>query len=122
MAIFAFVSLYYTLDINGCQRHSVYVGEIHLAQYDTTLPGHTEINKVDFIGFLVSALVFEVEITKSVFIPLLVYESITHLDKMNKILAEGGSDKKWTAEEYVRDQFEKAMKETMLRAEDKVVK
>ena len=77
---------------------------------------------MDFIGFLVSALVFEVEITKSVFIPLLVYESITHLDKMNKILAEGGSDKKWTAEEYVRDQFEKAMKETMLRAEDKVVK
>ena len=46
----------------------------------------------------------------------------THLDKMNKILAEGGSDKKWTTEEYVRDQFEKAMKETMLRAEDKVVK
>lgn len=44
------------------------------------------------------------------------------LDKMNKILAEGGSDKKWTAEDYVRDQFEKAMKETMLRAEDKVVK
>ena len=44
------------------------------------------------------------------------------LDKMNKILAEGGSDKKWTAEEYVKDQFEKAMKETMLRAEDKVVK
>lgn len=122
LAIFAFVSLYYTLDINGCQRHSVYVGEIHLAQYDTTLPGHTEINKVDFIGFLVSALVFEVEITKSVFIPLLVYESITHLDKMNKILAEGGSDKKWTAEEYVKDQFDKAMKETMLRAEDKVVK
>lgn len=44
------------------------------------------------------------------------------LDKMNKILSEGGSDKKWTAEDYVRDQFEKAMKETMLRAEDKVVK
>lgn len=44
------------------------------------------------------------------------------LDKMNKILAEGGTDKKWTAEDYVRDQFEKAMKETMLRAEDKVVK
>ena len=44
------------------------------------------------------------------------------LDKMNKILAEGGSDKKWTAEDYVRDQFEKAMQETMLRAEDKVVK
>ena len=36
----------------------------------------------------------------------------THLDKMNKILAEGGSDKKWTAEEYVKDQFDKAMKET----------
>ena len=44
------------------------------------------------------------------------------LDKMNKILAESGSDKKWTAETYVKDQFEKAMKETMLRAEDKVVK
>lgn len=44
------------------------------------------------------------------------------LDKMNKILAEGGSDKKWTAEDYVQDQFDKAMKETMLRAEDKVVK
>lgn len=46
----------------------------------------------------------------------------TELDKMNKILAEGGSDKKWTGVDYVRDQFEKAMKETMLRAEDKVVK
>ena len=44
------------------------------------------------------------------------------LDKINKILVDGGSDKKWTAESYVRDQFEKAMKETMLRAEDKVVK
>ena len=44
------------------------------------------------------------------------------MDKMNKILAEGGSDKKWTAEDYVRDQFEKAMKETKLRAEDQVVK
>jgi len=41
---------------------------------------------------------------------------------MNKILVEGGLDKKWTAESYVRDQFDKAMKETMLRAEDKVVK
>lgn len=41
---------------------------------------------------------------------------------MNKILADGGSDKKWTAEDYVREQFDKAMKETMLRAEDKVVK
>ena len=44
------------------------------------------------------------------------------LDKMNKILTEGGLDKKWTAESYVRDQVEKAMKETMLRAEDKVEK
>ena len=44
------------------------------------------------------------------------------LDKMNKILAEGGSKTKWTAETYVKDQFDKAMKETMLRAEDKVVK
>lgn len=46
----------------------------------------------------------------------------SQLDKMNKILAEGGSDKKWTAETYVKEQFEKAMKETMLRSEDKVVK
>lgn len=44
------------------------------------------------------------------------------LDKMNKILADSKVDKKWTAEDYVKDQFEKAMKETMLRAEDKVVK
>lgn len=44
------------------------------------------------------------------------------LDKMNKILAEGGSDKKWTAETYVKEQFDKAMKETMLRAGDQVVK
>ena len=44
------------------------------------------------------------------------------LDRMNKILAEGGSDKKWTAEDYVKEQFNKAIKETMLRAEDKVVK
>ena len=44
------------------------------------------------------------------------------LDKKNRDLAEAGSDKKWTAEEWVRTQFEKAMKETMLRAEDKVVK
>ena len=44
------------------------------------------------------------------------------LDKMNKILADGGSDKKWNAQDYVREQFEKAMKETMLRQEDKVVK
>ena len=27
------------------------------------------------------------------------------LDRMNKILAESGSDKKWTAEEYVKTQF-----------------
>ncbi len=44
------------------------------------------------------------------------------LDKMNKILADGGAEKKWTAETYVREQFEKAMKETLLRPEDKVVK
>ncbi len=44
------------------------------------------------------------------------------LDRMNKILADGGSDKRWTADEYVKDQFEKAIKETMLRTDDKVVK
>ncbi|MFR9193646.1 MAG: hypothetical protein ACLVLG_11065 [Anaerovoracaceae bacterium] len=46
----------------------------------------------------------------------------SQLDKMNKILEDGGSDKKWTAEEYVKDQFEKAMQNVMLRPEDKVVK
>ena len=46
----------------------------------------------------------------------------SNLDKMNKILADGGVDKKWTPEAYVQDQFDKAMKETMLRPEDKVVK
>lgn len=46
----------------------------------------------------------------------------SQLDRINKILADGGSDKKWTAEDYVRDQFEKAMKETMLRPEDKVIR
>lgn len=44
------------------------------------------------------------------------------LDKMNKILADGGSKKRWNADEYVRDQFEKAVNETMLRTDDKVVK
>ena len=39
-----------------------------------------------------------------------------------RIIADSGSDKKWTAQTYVQDQFDKAMKETMLRAEDKVVK
>ena len=46
----------------------------------------------------------------------------SQLDRINKILADGGSDKKWMAEDYVRDQFEKAMKETMLRPEDKVIR
>ena len=46
----------------------------------------------------------------------------SQLDKMNKILEDGGSDKKWTAEDYVRDKFEKAMQNVMLRPEDKVVK
>ena len=44
------------------------------------------------------------------------------LDKMNKILADSGSKKRWNADEYVRDQFEKAINETMLRTDDKVVK
>ncbi len=41
---------------------------------------------------------------------------------MNKILAEGGAKKKWTAEEYVKDRFNKAMKNTMLRPGDEAVK
>lgn len=44
------------------------------------------------------------------------------LDKINKILADGGSDKKYTAESYVREQFDKVIGNTMLRPEDKVVK
>ena len=44
------------------------------------------------------------------------------IDRMNKILAEAGSDKVWDAPTYVREQFEKAMKNQMLRPEDKVVK
>lgn len=39
---------------------------------------------------------------------------------MNKILEEGGSTKKWTPEEYVKEQFEKAIKEDILRPDDKV--
>ena len=46
----------------------------------------------------------------------------SELDKMNKILADGGVSEKLTAETYVRKEFEKAMNETMLRAEDKVIK
>lgn len=45
----------------------------------------------------------------------------TELDKKNKDLEEAGSDKKWAPEEWVRSQFEKAMKENMLRPGDKVV-
>lgn len=46
----------------------------------------------------------------------------TQLDKINKILEDGGSDKKYNAESYVKEQFEKVIKNTMLRPEDKVVK
>lgn len=42
------------------------------------------------------------------------------LDKMNKILKNGGSEKKWTAEEYVKEEFEKAIANTIIRPEDKV--
>ena len=41
----------------------------------------------------------------------------TELGKMNKILEEGGSTKKWTPEE---EQFEKAIKEDILRPDDMV--
>ena len=44
------------------------------------------------------------------------------LDKMNKTFTDASIDKKWSAEEYVKDQFAKMIKETMLRAEDKVIK
>ena len=46
----------------------------------------------------------------------------TQLDKINKILEDGGSGKKYTAESYVREQFDKVIQNTMLRPEDKVVK
>ena len=45
----------------------------------------------------------------------------TELDKKNKDLEEAGSDKTSRPVEWVRSQFEKAMKETMLRPGDKVV-
>ena len=44
----------------------------------------------------------------------------TELGKMNKILEEGGSTKKWTPEEYVQDQCDKAIKKDILRLDDKV--
>ena len=44
----------------------------------------------------------------------------TELSKMNKIIEEGGSTKKWTPEQYVKEQFEKAIKEDILRPDDKV--
>ena len=46
----------------------------------------------------------------------------SNLDKRNKDLEEAGSDKRRTPEEWIRNQFEKAMKETILRPDDKVVK
>lgn len=46
----------------------------------------------------------------------------SNLDKMNKILADSGVNKKWTPEDYVKDQFNKAIDQTMLRPEDKVVR
>ena len=46
----------------------------------------------------------------------------TELDKINKILGESGSDKKWEPNEYVRDQFERAIKASILRPDDKVVR
>ena len=46
----------------------------------------------------------------------------TQLDKINKILEDSGSNKKYNAEAYVREQFEKVIGNTMLRPEDKVVK
>lgn len=77
--LFAFVAFYYVQDINGCQRHSVTTGEIHIAQSDIALPGQTYINKISFVDFIVSSLVFEIEITQSLFIPLMLYESILML-------------------------------------------
>lgn len=44
----------------------------------------------------------------------------TELGKMNKILEEAGSEKQWTPEEYVKEQFGKAIKESILRPDDKV--
>lgn len=44
----------------------------------------------------------------------------TELGKMNDILKEGGSTKQWTPAEYVKEQFEKAIKKDILRPDDKV--
>lgn len=40
------------------------------------------------------------------------------LDKINAILKDGDSDKQWTAEEYIKSKFDKAINNTILRAED----
>ncbi len=44
----------------------------------------------------------------------------TQLARINRILADGGSDKKWTAEEYVKDQFERAIQKPLLRPGDPI--
>ena len=44
----------------------------------------------------------------------------TELGKMNDILKEGGATKQWTPAEYVKEQFEKAIKKDILRPDDKV--
>ena len=44
----------------------------------------------------------------------------TELSKMNDILKEGGSTQQWTPAEYVKEQFEKAIKKDILRPDDKV--
>ena len=40
--------------------------------------------------------------------------------KMNDLLKEGCSTKQWTPAEYVKEQFEKAIKKDILRPDDKV--
>lgn len=83
-----------------------------------TLTNHVNARTFFIIGGIIMRIVLDTDKGRII----LPKSFFTNLDKMNKILAEGGSEKKWTAEEYVQDQFEKAMEQTMLRAEDKVVK
>ena len=42
----------------------------------------------------------------------------TELDKINAILKDGESNKQWTAEEYIKNKFDKAINNTILRSED----
>ena len=43
----------------------------------------------------------------------------SQVEKVNKILADSGSNKKWGFEEYIKDQFNKAIEKPLVRPGDK---